>query len=437
MPNSQQPSSTWEWDLQPGVYTARELVREAGTLLAAIEVHLGDAADASSLLDNVQASLAVEGREAVLPLGTLRFQDHARGELAAQAARIGEAIARLAREHRESKVAFKRYGTYKLSGLMFRSRCDSHLWTPQAAALLTGPSGGPVVMQLFNEYVHQLILLRDILLPFDNWEEVRIEIPEHRSRLGLRHVEPAREQFLSELMIKQVPHRSIVRYAQAVLSPQLSGEGYGFRYRRGIVLPSGIGESSSPSRYLLRWHAPGTILSGSSDRDEPAVIAYSETDYYSAPRSAIGPGAPGSGNGKSQPRTPTATDWVVASEEAGRIYVHCRIRIGSQEFAIDLGQISRGYRYSYDAIEEQAEQADGSEERADWHVHDALTILGLPGLVTAEEGTHFIPTGGDSSIRWALLGKLYPENVILLREGQGRKSIGGIGKGFGSTFVID
>lgn len=41
-----------------------------------------------------------------------------------------------------------------------------------------GPKGSPEIMQLFNEYLHQLILLRDALMPFENWEEVPIMILE-------------------------------------------------------------------------------------------------------------------------------------------------------------------------------------------------------------------------------------------------------------------
>lgn len=48
---------------------------------------------------------------------------------------------------------------------------------------------------------------------------------------------------------------------------------------------------------------------------------------------------------------------------------------------------------------------------------------------------HIIPSS-DPVISLALLGKLYPENVILLSENESPEDAEKVGKGFGARFVI-
>ena len=71
-------------------------------------------------------------------------------------------------------------------------------------------------------------------------------------------------------------------------------------------------------------------------------------------------------------------------------------------------------------------------------IHDPIRVLETAntGLLTAKEGGfHVIPTH-DPLVALAVLGKLYPENTVLLPEdatlGQAEKS----GKGFEPKFVI-
>ncbi|KAJ0345850.1 hypothetical protein COL922a_014914, partial [Colletotrichum nupharicola] len=61
-------------------------------------------------------------------------------------------------------------------------------------------------MQLYNEYMHQMVLLRDALLPFYNYEEVLI--PVTGAGRGLRHMEGPREGFMAKLFTKQVTQAS-------------------------------------------------------------------------------------------------------------------------------------------------------------------------------------------------------------------------------------
>ncbi|MEW9699261.1 hypothetical protein [Paenibacillus sp. SI8] len=129
-----------ERGLPDGIYRAKDIVRELDTLLAAISVQLGEAADSAALLDNPQANLAIVGRESVLPLGSLALGDPARTEIAAQAQNIGEALTNWAREFDSQEWALKLYGEAALGNLTLRSRCDQHLWTHEVADLLIGPA---------------------------------------------------------------------------------------------------------------------------------------------------------------------------------------------------------------------------------------------------------------------------------------------------------
>lgn len=64
-----------QWELPVGVYRAKDIVRETSALLEAVCSQLGDSAAAESLLRNLQSSLGVSGREAVLPLALIASED--------------------------------------------------------------------------------------------------------------------------------------------------------------------------------------------------------------------------------------------------------------------------------------------------------------------------------------------------------------------------
>ncbi|MNK61713.1 hypothetical protein D3C87_808760 [compost metagenome] len=70
--------------------------------------------------------------------------------------------------------------------------------------------------------------------------------------------------------------------------------------------------------------------------------------------------------------------------------------------------------------------------------HQAGDILGLPGLVTNPSGVHFIATAENVLVKWALLGKLYPENVILSdrADDDAIAAADKLGKGYGAKFII-
>ncbi|RXZ79359.1 hypothetical protein EBB07_23160 [Paenibacillaceae bacterium] len=452
--------SPWEWSLTPGIQTARTIVRDIGVLLAAVRVRLGAADHLEILLHNVEASLALSGREAALPLSSIKASgDDARSELAVQAQQIGAAMTTWLREDAVNDVAISRYGLAALGQLEIRSRCEQHLWTPEAARLIMGPTGSPLVMQLYNEFLHQVILLRDALLPFANWQEIPFlmdNAEEVRVR-GMRWLEQGRQQFLVRLLTGQVPHRAIVRFAQEVLNTTLGSVGYGFQYRLGTVLPAALGipiSAAASPRILLRWHPVLTVKTAAGAEPEEAVFEYELDDYYSAASmlattlssSALEPQLLAANEARLVTVERESSGMIQAMEPSTERVIQLRLRmIADGEIReVDLGQAARGHRYLYRIQEPAAHSelpivSDDGEEAAEQSVH-ADWLLTLPGLQSAEEGIYTIRTAGNPLVQWMLLGKLYPENVIAAGEMKLKISYAaarGLGKQFGAKFIIE
>jgi hypothetical protein len=433
-----------DWKLPDGIYRAKEVVIELDKLLEAILVQLGEPIDGnpSVLLDSLQANLAISGDLSSLPLGPLALKDKAGVELTAQAARIGEQLVLWAREVNSDKKALAQYGPETLRELEFRSHCYGHALIPEAIVQVWGPAGGPKVMQLYNEYLHQFVLLRDALLPFSNWEQVPFEVKEHTQFKGLRFMEPARKVFLTQLIGKELTHKAIVQYAQSVLSSGLTSAGYGFQYPLGTVLPAGLGESASTAvRYLLKWHPVQTIQAEDTQNIVATSFEYEYDDYYAAPRSEAGAGISGSKDHLQFSREHTdfpSSARLVPNAGTDRTTVLFSLEREGHAFTVDLGQLFRGHRFSY-RPEGNNHSKDATVKRTAISLHRVTDILTHSGLVTnMDDGIHFIHTGGNELIQWALLGKLYPENVVLLDKGDQEELEAAFvsGKGFGTQFLV-
>ncbi|MNH98455.1 hypothetical protein D3C73_511770 [compost metagenome] len=432
---------TFAWELPNGVYQAKDMVIALDLLLQAVVVRLGGkAADAETLLDALQASLAISGRESTLPLESLQFGVKAGIELTRQAERIGETLVRWAREFNLQGGAIQEVERSVLSRLAFRSKCDNHLWTHEATDILTGAAGGPIVMQLYNEYLHQFVLLRNALLPFDNWEEVPIVIREGDKFRSLRFLEEAHTEFLSQLLSKRITHKSIVKFAQNLLSPDLDSTGYGFQYRYGTVLPASLGSVPDRApRYLLHWYPVKWSIADGSDA---VAFDYAYSDYYSAPRSEAGQGqAAFKSTLPAQELGQVREARLVPSiAEPKRALIAYQVQLDSGErIEVDLGQVFRGHRFVY--RQEPKPEPTPELKRVEpypYQQHQAGDILGLPGLVTNPSGVHFIATAENVLVKWALLGKLYPENVILSdrADDDAIAAADKLGKGYGAKFII-
>lgn len=408
-----------QWELPVGVYRAQDIVRETSALLEAVCLQLGNSAAAESLLKNLQSCLGVSGREAVLPLALIASEDETKRPFLDQAQKIGNTLSIWAREYYLEKSAWLMYGEKALLQLVHRSQCDNHRWTPEVVSILMGPKGSPEIMQLFNEYLHQLILLRDALMPFENWEEVPIMIVEGDQAKGLRFVEPARNRFLTELMVKQMPHREVVRFAQSFLSPELSTVGYGFQNRLGMVLPAAIGKPITATKSLLCWHPAHLLLYQKAGGSDSVVFDYAEGDYYAATRSWIGSRTLKQQN-NNEVSFQNEIDIVPEAIEQGRVILNMRLSDGNYEYRVDVGQAMRGHRYMYRPEQiDAATEITASQSRSEWIEHAASEILGAPGLATFnEDGVHYISVGGNPLVVWALLGKLFPLNVVVIVDEQ-------------------
>lgn len=434
-PSASLPTSTVtsavdaSWDLPRQALTARQVVEALDTLFEAVCLRLGAEVDREPLLQSMTATLAIAGREACLPLAALAFADPVRSELTSQAARIGRTLAAWAAEANGARVALCHVGREKLETLELRSRCDGHLWTGNATSILTGERGGPAVMQLYNEWLHQMVLLRDALLPFENWEQVPLPLALHGGFRGLRGLEPARDRFLAEFLTRILPHASVVDFARSLFEsagtrgPARDGDLYGFQAESGLALPSIVGrdDMGSAAGSLLTWHAAHVA---SPPTGGTLAFRYAFADYLSAPRSPIGP--------KSDDGSlPDEAAIVAEPADQDSVRLWLELTTDQRSYRVDLGQCLRGQRFAYKPTADAAPTSAPNDVLS----HDIGAVLGQPGLVTADDGVHLLPIGDDGILTLALLGKIYPENTVLA----GAASWGDVlaaGKGYGAKFVI-
>lgn len=401
---------------------ARDVVRSL-TLLLRDVLHWTRGAGTDDLLDNLRATLATNGPESALPLDAVSGSVAARQEMGAQASTISE--------HLVSWVVAELAGGAGEHGqpAPTRSRCDGHPWTPAVQRLLMGARGGPEAMQGFNEFLHQMVLLRDALVPFTNWQEVPVLVGAGDGT-GLRHLDDAREAFSVELLVRQVRATAVVDLARRVVEGQGGPQGYGFASPHGTVLPAVVGaDPLEASSRLLTWHAPGAFALPRPDGTSTAVPALD--DYYAAtrtpaeeltsPRNATVDRAVAPAGGESSALVPTP------ATQPGTFTVGLRPAAGA---AVDLGQAVRGHRYAY-----RAATGDHAPDDDGVPVLDAGAVLAAPGLVWATAGTWAVSAGHDPALVLALLGKLYPESVVLVPGGSWG-ALDGVGKDGTATFLV-
>ncbi|KAJ5674203.1 hypothetical protein N7462_009642 [Penicillium macrosclerotiorum] len=428
------------WGLHSGVYTPRQLVEAFAPLLDAVVFRLGNDSPGAKparvqLLDNLAANLATDTRETTLRL--IEPLDTSRQEIKDQANRIGQTLVQWARDSGSKSFDPEMY---------LRSPCEGHLLIPANVNLMFGDRAAPHLMQLFNEYMHQMVLLRDALLPFQNFQDVLI--PVSREARGIRYLETARSQFLSELLTKQTTQKGVISYAKALLAPGLlrtADPGYGFQYMHGTVLPAFLSGERTPL-HLLQY-IPAKLKPSTTE----IVFDYRFVDYYTAPRLQIPDGIQTAaielGNFPQKANLQvkqSKVDILPNSKADGPQQLQVELVFSNgKRVTVDLGQIARGYRYSYLANDSSPAKEETSAKGISnpthlYVVHDPASILETPdtGLVTAKEGgIHIIPTQ-DPLVVLAVLGKLYPENVVLLPDDEGLDHAANTGKGFGPKFII-
>lgn len=408
------------WNTLPGTgtsLTAREFLAAVEPLLqGVIDDNALTAADVPVLEAQIRATLALGTREASLPLAVGPHGAPAARDIAGQAERIGRELASWAAASLERLLAERI--PLPAGPLAVRSRCHGHLLTPQAVDLLMVTRGGPVTIQLYNEWLHQVVLLRDALLPFANWREVPLAV----TPVGLRHTEPARDAFLTELLVRRVRHAAVVDFARAVVTgdtERRGPQGYGFATGRGTALPAVLDlPVREAPRYLLTWRPDAG--GGARDTGDGTVTYTARTsDYHAAPRTRVEelpPAAPAADAPLTARVVPDpAADGVrTASIEVTR---------AGETVRVDLGQALRGHRFAHrtgDAPEGAAfggapvGSADGAPPAGAPATADPWRVLRAPGLVWSPAGAVSVDAAGRADlVVLALLGSLYPENVSL------------------------
>lgn len=413
------------WDLQPGIYSVDSFVAALDLLLEAVVHQLGDAADRDSLLDGLEASISTGGSESVLPLDVFTFTDAARVEISEQARRIGAALVARARDANKARRGRSMARPGQLDALFIRSPCEGYQWTGPVIRQLMGSHGGRNVMQLYNEWLHQFVLLRDGLLPFTNWGDVPLAIGRPGADAGMRMIEQLRERFVAKLLTQRLPHAGIVALAHGLFSATSpEGTAYGFQTGLGLALPTVLGERIEQSpRYLLTWH-PARLIDAADD----AVVALRArlADYLA--HIATDPEATLQG-----PLLGAVTGQLVPHQQGATATVTLELQAASSMLSTDLGQALRGHRFMQLPAHGLPSGRRGEPAR---QRHSARAILEQERLVQASEGIHVVSANGDPLVALALLGKLLPENLIL-RTGEDWEAVLTTGKGFGGRFIID
>lgn len=362
--------------------------------------------DNDVLIDQIAATLSLGTRESTLPLVVGAETGQANRELAVQAAAIGQQIVDW------TVQALDRLSTERIAlpagPLAVRSRCDGHLLTHQAADMLLGSRGGPVPMQMYNEWLHQMVLLRDALLPFTNWDQV----PLHVTPTGLRHLDAHRERFLAEAVLRQLRHTSLVSFARQVVTGSSGPAGYGFSHDGDTVLPAVLDTSPCHApAYLLTWRpTQPTRTSG--------MITYVNDlpDYYAAARTAVDELPP------TDPATAVGNvriEYGPVVDGTGTAWI--QIERASDILRVDLGQALRGHRFAHRQQPQRTDSptaanppTDGQAGTGAVRAVEVGQVLAAADLVWAQAGDVVIDaTDQDPAVVLAVLGRLYPENVVL------------------------
>jgi hypothetical protein len=203
---------------------------------------------------------------------------------------------------------------------------------------------------------------------------------------------------------------------------------YGFQYKHGLILPDAVigGSSLRLFRYI-----PVVLDETVTD----VKLAYELEDYYSAPLLDIRPAKHSVEKGDPIGIAIDAQQHAVkdcslslssATPDLGsrRLQLHI-IHKNRTSSSTDVGQIARGWRYSYKVSPAEEESViDQFSSTASLHTAvDVLSQSGQGGLVTAKEGgIHVIQASSQIEIL-ALLGQIYPDNIIMLEKGASLKDV--------------
>ncbi|KAL2127450.1 hypothetical protein VTI74DRAFT_10703 [Chaetomium olivicolor] len=365
-----------EWRFRPGAYTPKEFIREIAILLESVIVQLGpdepgDADSRAILMDGLRSSLSHEGREATLHLSDWNSEHPS--DLTRHILRIGKALFQYASESNHAVAGDPSLTLY--------SPCEGHKWVPPAGRLLRSHRSSPILMMLYNEWLHQITCLRDYLIGFDNFEHVVLNLDD-TARRGTRRMEDVRVALLERVIRGEVSRETFLETAKVLTAPDLAPGGYGFQYEKGVVLPAALFSEIAPS-FLLHF-TPTRLVEERSPRSVLFVPASEKADVSVLKASSL-----------------SQVSWQISitAENA---------QSGDPDpvLSIDLGSVIRGLDNATNASPAEEAEILASSDR----IYEASEVLlaGSHAVTSSAPGTAVIRATTEVDLL-ALLGELQPE----------------------------
>lgn len=376
-----------EWTFRPGVYTPKKFIEEIATLVESVILQLGPDSPGepdtrSILFDGLRSSLSHEGREATLHLADWRNDEPS--QVTQHILKIGKTLYNYALEYSQQVPGNPSLAIY--------SPCEGHRWVPPAGRLLRSHRSSQNLMMLYNEWLHQITCLRDGLIPFENFEQVQLNLGDP-SRRGTRPMEAVRAGFLSHIIRGRLPQEAVVETAKVFTAPSLMLGGYGFQYNHGVVLPASL---FSLQKTPFLHFAPISFV----DSDyQPAIF---ETSPPSNEKTLVSQLDQASDLKRADVATNITS--VLLSTDAAQS--HSLQLVGvvdhSHVFTVDIGKVVHGIEASRHLPTTEADKILGASHR----VYDALDVLSSPGVVANDATYPVIVRARNTAERLALLGKL-------------------------------
>lgn len=402
--------SGWTGSAAGDRLTPADFVALAARLLdAAVAATDGQASTRRAMVEGLREILTVDQPASTLRLDVGRAPDRARGELTAQAVAVADVVVDLVEAQPPADV----------EPFDLRSHCVGYQWTQEVTSLLLRPDRH-AARNLYNEWQWQLVLLRDLLLPFVDPRPVLLAV----GPTGLHHAADGRDAFVTRLMTRRVAHADVVALAALATGGPTAPGAFGFTQEGAAVLPAVLSSTSLdevPS-HLLAWEP------GRPELPVGVALVPAEEDQLAAAREPV----------SAAPRrledvdvvdiaSHLSTAPVPADADRGGVPVDLVVGFDEHVWRVDLGQSLRGHRY---AIRPAADAGTGDDPvdgvsggsvggarggAADHAFSGCAYLRGDGDTLVRPTGTQLVPTGGQRDLGLAVLGRSTPGDVVLYR----------------------